>query len=497
MLREQLSAGSAHVILDVRPGGGVEFMARSATGGSTSYLGGATQSPPAWLRLARSGTTVTASVSSNGSAWTTVGTTTVSMASTVYVGLAVCSHTTGALATGSFDNVSVATGGGGGGGALPSPWQQQDVGAVGAAGTGTYASGQFTVQGAGADIWGTADGFHFVYQPLAGDGTVVARVASLQNTNTYAKAGVMLRESLTAGSPHATLDMRPGGALEFLARSAGGGATAYVGGATQGPPAWVRLARSGTSVTASVSADGSTWTTVGTTTVSMASNVYAGVVVCSHVAGTLASGVFDNVSVSAGGTPPPPPPPSASNVVIYAGDIPVSAVHGSWAQQADASAAAGVALVTPDNGAANTNAPLAAPADYVDVTFSADANTPYRLWLRVRALNDDKYNDSLWVQFSDAQVNGAVAYRTGTTSGLLVNLATDSTGKSVSGWGWQNTAYWLSQATTVTFPTSGSHTLRIQVREDGVQFDQAVLSPGTYLSVAPGPAANDATILPK
>jgi regulation of enolase protein 1 (concanavalin A-like superfamily)/phosphatidylserine/phosphatidylglycerophosphate/cardiolipin synthase-like enzyme len=500
MLREQLTAGAAHVILDVRPGGSVEFMARGATGGSTSYLGGATQAPPAWLRLARSGTTVTASVSSNGSSWTTLGTTTVSMASTIYAGLAVCSHTTGAVATGTFDNVSVTTGGGGGGGgggALPSPWQQQDVGTTGAAGTGAFASGQFSVQGSGADIWGTADGFHFVYQPLAGDGTVVARVTSLQNTDAYAKAGVMLRDSLASGSPHATLDVRPGGSLEFLARAASGGTTAYVAGATQGPPAWVRLARSGASVTASVSADGSTWTTVGTTTVSMASTVYAGVVVCSHVAGTLATGMFDNVSVSAGGTPPPPPPPSAGNVVIYASDIPVSALHGTWARQADASAAAGVELATPNGGAANTNAPVAAPADYVDVTFNADANTPYRLWLRLRALNNDKFNDSLWVQFSDAQVNGAAAYRTGTTSGLLVNLATDGTGNSVSGWGWQNTAYWLSQATTITFPTSGSHTLRIQVREDGVQFDQIVLSPGAYLSAAPGPVSNDTTIVPK
>ena len=83
------------------------------------------------------------------------------------------------------------------------------------------------------------------------------------------------------------------------------------------------------------------------------------------------------------------------------------------------------------------------------------------------------------------------------TSGLLVNLATDSTASSLSGWGWQNTAYWLSQATTITFPTTGTHTLRIQVREDGVQLDQIVLSPTTYVSSPPGPPTNDATIVPK
>jgi hypothetical protein len=58
-------------------------------------------------------------------------------------------------------------------------------------------------------------------------------------------------------------------------------------------------------------------------------------------------------------------------------------------------------------------------------------------------------------------------------------------------------AYWLSQPLTVTFRTSGTHTMRIQVREDGVQFDQIVLSPSQYLSSAPGPRAGDSTIVPK
>jgi len=96
------------------------------------------------------------------------------------------------------------------------------------------------------------------------------------------------------------------------------------------------------------------------------------------------------------------------------------------------------------------------------------------------------------VQFSDAGV-----YPINTTQGLLVNLATDSTAVSLNGWGWQNGAYWLSQQTTVTFSTSGTHTLRIQVREDGVQLDQIVLSPNTYLSSAPGPVGGDHTIVAK
>ena len=143
------------------------------------------------------------------------------------------------------------------------------------------------------------------------------------------------------------------------------------------------------------------------------------------------------------------------------------------------------------------NNPLASPGDYVDVTFNANAGTPYTIWLRLRALNNLKANDSLWVQFSDALAGGAQVYALNTTSGLLVNLATDGTGSSLNAWGWQNRAYWLSQPTTITFATSGAHTLRIQVREDGVQFDQIVLSPSTYLNAAPGGPTADSTIVPK
>ena len=84
-----------------------------------------------------------------------------------------------------------------------------------------------------------------------------------------------------------------------------------------------------------------------------------------------------------------------------------------------------------------------------------------------------------------------------TTSGLLVNLATDSGASSLNGWGWQDSAYWLTQATTVTFPTSGTHTLRIQTREDGLELDQIVLSAVTYFNSAPGPVGGDSTIVPK
>jgi hypothetical protein len=188
---------------------------------------------------------------------------------------------------------------------------------------------------------------------------------------------------------------------------------------------------------------------------------------------------------------------SAAEIVIYANDIPSASLHGAWRKTADPSSPNGVAVATPDAGVAHPGNPLAVPVHYVDIAFNAIGATPYTLWLRLKALNNSKLNDAVWVQFSDATVNGAPIYPMNSTSGLLVNLATDAGAASLNGWGWQNGAYWLSQPSTITFSTTGVHTMRLQIREDGLQLDQVVISPFTYRERAPGPVGGDSTIVPK
>ena len=85
---------------------------------------------------------------------------------------------------------------------IPAPWAQQDIGAVGMPGYAEFddAAATFSVVGAGADVWGTADALHYVYQPLSGDGSIVARVDAVSNTDPWVKAGVMIRESLQPGA---------------------------------------------------------------------------------------------------------------------------------------------------------------------------------------------------------------------------------------------------------------------------------------------------------
>src|SRR5579864_4989375 len=187
----------------------------------------------------------------------------------------------------------------------------------------------------------------------------------------------------------------------------------------------------------------------------------------------------------------------ASDIVVYASDIPASAIHGIWAFASDPTSPNGTKLSTPATGQSNMATPLASPIDFVDVTLSANAGTPYTFWARLEAFNNSKSSDSVWVQFSDALVNGSAMYPVNTTSALLVKLATDSTASSDINWGWVNSAYWLTQPATVTFATSGVHTVRVQVRGAGVRFDQIVLSPSTYLTAAPGIRTNDSTIVAK
>jgi endonuclease/exonuclease/phosphatase family metal-dependent hydrolase len=192
---------------------------------------------------------------------------------------------------------------------MPSGWSTTDIGNVGAAGSATGGGGSFTLTGAGADIWGSADAFRYAYTTLTGDGSVVARVSSVQNVDAWTKAGVMMRETLGAGSRHAAMFVSPGKGLAFQRRTATGGTSTHTSGGTGTAPAFVRLTRTGNSFTAHRSADGVTWTLVGSETIPMGSTIQVGVAVTSHAAGVLATAGFESVVVqtapASGATPPP------------------------------------------------------------------------------------------------------------------------------------------------------------------------------------------------
>jgi hypothetical protein len=188
---------------------------------------------------------------------------------------------------------------GGGGSTLPIPWQAQDVGAVAAVGSASYASGVFTVSGSGADIWGTSDEFQAVTRTFTGDGEIVARIVAVGNSDPWAKAGVMIRESLTGGARHALMAVTPGNGVAFQRRPATAEASSHTAGSNVRAPYWVKLMRSGTTLSGYQSADGSTWQLVGSVTIALPATVQACLVVTSHRDGTLCTATFDHVTVIA------------------------------------------------------------------------------------------------------------------------------------------------------------------------------------------------------
>jgi hypothetical protein len=164
----------------------------------------------------------------------------------------------------------------------------------------------------------------------------------------------------------------------------------------------------------------------------------------------------------------------------------------------DGTAAGGKRISNPDAGAAKLVTPLANPTNYFEMTFNATAGVDYRLWIRSRAQNDFWGNDSVFIQFSDSvNSSGSAVFRIGTTSAAEMNLE-DCSGCGLSGWGWQDNGWGVGVlGPLIRFATTGTHTIRIQVREDGLSIDQIVLSSQAFRNSSPGRLQNDTTILPK
>ncbi|MGH9141933.1 MAG: Ig-like domain-containing protein, partial [Vicinamibacterales bacterium] len=190
----------------------------------------------------------------------------------------------------------------------------------------------------------------------------------------------------------------------------------------------------------------------------------------------------------------PPSDPAPTEIVLAAANA-VSIV-GHWTFTLDTSAASGARMQGKNLGAAKPASASAVPINAFDVTFTAAAGTPYRLWLRGKALDDSYNNDSVFVQF-DGSVNatGQPVFRIGTTASTTVILE-ECSGCGVQGWGWADNGYGVGVlGPAIYFAASGPQRLRIQTREDGLGIDQIVLSAGTYLTTAPGATKNDTTIV--
>ncbi|HXD72677.1 MAG TPA: hypothetical protein VN628_03030, partial [Vicinamibacterales bacterium] len=203
-------------------------------------------------------------------------------------GIAVTSHDQSQLTTAHIANVALTH-------QAPAGWNSVDVGAVGVTGNASESNGVWTIAGAGGDIWGASDAFHFVHR-----GTTIQmeqlemRVDNEQNTNAFAKTGLMIRTSLDPGAPRGILDVTPGGNVEFMCRTSPGGEMQYLGGLSVSLPIWLRLSNPGFNslyLLPTVSTDGVHWTPLNTNPAQCGlgngSVFYAGAAVTSHDTTTL------------------------------------------------------------------------------------------------------------------------------------------------------------------------------------------------------------------
>ena len=250
-------------------------------------------SPDKWVRLSRSGNLFTSWISSDGVNWSVVGTATVSMTGPVTVGLFDTSHNIGADSSVAIDHVQLVTPAPPG--PLPSPWTQTDVGSPALAGTASFANGVFSVTGGGTDIYGTSDQFHYVDQPAGPSGSIVARVTSVTNTSSNAKAGVMVKQSTTAGSPYFLIADSPSGLIKVQYNFRG----SLTSLTEPFPNGWMKLSWTAGKFTASLSTDGTTWTPVLSKTLAITAPATVGLFECSHKATALGTATFDNVTYTA------------------------------------------------------------------------------------------------------------------------------------------------------------------------------------------------------
>jgi endoglucanase len=206
----------------------------------------------------------------------------------------------------------------------PYPWATQDVGSFGLAGSVSFNNGLFTVTGAGNDIWNAADAFRYVYLTNSGNCTITARVPAVQNTDGWAKAGVMIRASLNANSANAFVAVTPGYGVTWQTRSSTGASTGNNAAAGLTAPYWVRLVRSGSTFTGYRSANGVTWTQMGSTTISMGTTMYVGLAVTAHNSAKLCTATFDNVTFPGWPNWTLPPAPATLAAILEGAQVVLS-----------------------------------------------------------------------------------------------------------------------------------------------------------------------------
>jgi hypothetical protein len=204
---------------------------------------------------------------------------------------------------------------------LPPNWTDEDIGGPSLPGSASSSAGNWMISGGGSDIWNAADQFNFAFTNATGSTVIIAKVLSLDETDPWAKAGVMIRDDDSAGAMFADVVVTPasgGNGVNFQWRDSTGGQCGYsqVGGIPA--PIWLMLVRNGTDFAGFYSPDGAGWTPIGPDMIiPMGNPGLAGLAVTAHNDATICNASLSNVIIS--NAPPPPPPPGGMYRELWTG----------------------------------------------------------------------------------------------------------------------------------------------------------------------------------
>jgi regulation of enolase protein 1 (concanavalin A-like superfamily) len=292
MFRSGTNGGSMMASLGITPGEGVLFQTRSTSNGNSVSSTSPIDSTWPWLKLERRGPLIFASQSEDGLYWNVVGVNNINLGASIDVGLNVSSFS-GNISMANLDNVAVTpfpTGNPPG-----SPWVDTDIGAPALPGGSQASDGDILVAGAGADIGGTADSFHFLYQPFNGDGEIISAVSDPIAANLLSKAGVMIRETLDPAARSAIMALTSKSGVLFRSRSQPGATSPTSTPNTLTGPGWVKLQRVGNTLSGYwMTGQSGAWQEIGSATVPMAATTFAGLAVTSQNVSLLSAATFTN-----------------------------------------------------------------------------------------------------------------------------------------------------------------------------------------------------------
>ncbi len=321
MIRDGMRANSNFLALagTAAPSGGYALISRTTVNDipTTTMTTGANLTytyPAAWLMLTRVGNILHAFVASDGATWyevtnPTAGTTWTGMSDTLDIGL--FSTSDNAVNTRAVvSNFSVSTGAleaishSGTAGSTANGFTDLDIGGPGMPGSAAVDVNSVAVSGGGADIWSASDEFNYYSQSLSADKTFIVHVDSVQNTDPWAKGGIMFRNSTSAGAAFVGLYQNPDNLVELQWRDADNHAASWtgvqVGGTTA--PKWLKLVKNGTMFTAyyatTTAAPAATdWVLVAVHSTAFTNSSYlGGLAVTAHNNSLLNTTLFSNLS---------------------------------------------------------------------------------------------------------------------------------------------------------------------------------------------------------